>query len=56
MANFRKLMAEASDLGVLGRPYPRMQLLSVPEMLEGKRFETPTPLGSATAGQSGLHW
>ena len=35
------LMAEAGDLEVNGFPYPRMQLLSIPEILEGKRFSLP---------------
>ena len=40
--NFRQLMAEAGDLRVGDTLYPRMQLLSIPEILEGKRFESPT--------------
>lgn len=51
MQNFRKLMAEAGDLDVLGRPYPRMQLLAVPEILDGQRFDTPTALGRGTTNQ-----
>ena len=39
--NFRRFMADADDLDVLGMQYPRMQMLTVPEILEGKRFETP---------------
>ena len=51
IANFRKLMAEAGDLDILGKPYARMQILSVPEILAGKRFDTPTPLGRAADNQ-----
>ena len=40
--NFRQFMAEAGDLQVGDTPYPRLQLLSIPEILEGKRFNTPT--------------
>ena len=47
LANFQRLMGEAGDLEIRGaaRPYPRMQILSVPEILEGKRFDTPMPMG-----------
>ena len=54
MRNFRALMAESGDLEVLGKPYSKMQLLSVPEILAGKRFNTPTPLGRATTNQPDL--
>ena len=49
MRNFQELMAEAGDLEIehSARPYPKIQILSVPEILEGKRFETPTPMGKA---------
>ena len=40
--NFRRLMAEAGDLDVLGVKYPRMQMLTVPAILAGERFSTPT--------------
>ena len=54
-ANFTRLAGEAGDLDVLGKPYPRMQiLLSDPEILAGKRFQTPTPLGRATSAQPDL--
>ena len=39
--NFKKLMAGAGDLEVHGMHYPRMQILTVEEILEGKRFSTP---------------
>ncbi len=41
-ANFKREMATAGDLEVNGVLYPRMQMLTVPEILEGKRFETPS--------------
>ena len=44
-ANFARKMASAGDLAVLGRAYPRMQLLTVPEILAGKRFDTPSVVG-----------
>lgn len=47
--NFRRFMADAGDLEIRGMPYPRMQILTVEEILEGKRFYTPT-----VAGRQGL--
>ena len=45
--NFARFMAEAGDLEVAQHmnPYPRMQLLTVPDILEGKRFRTPGAVG-----------
>jgi len=43
--NFRKFMAEAGDLDVLGIQYPRLQMLTAEEILEGKRFHTPGAVG-----------
>ena len=40
--NFHQEMAQAGDLDVSGIYYPRMQILTVPEILEGKRFQTPS--------------
>jgi site-specific DNA-methyltransferase (adenine-specific) len=40
--NFRQFMAEAGDLRVDDTLYPRLQMLSIPELLDGKRFKTPT--------------
>ena len=39
--NFRQFMEEAGDLSVSDTLYPRMQMLSIPEILDGKRFATP---------------
>ena len=44
----RNFIREAADLkpaNILGIDYPRMQILTVAEILEGKRFETPTVAG-----------
>ena len=56
MSNFQKLISEAGDMDVQNsaRPYPRIQILSVPEILEGKRFDTPTPMGKAQSPQANL--
>lgn len=45
MQNFREFMAQAGDLDEKGVPYARMQILTVDEILEGKRFMTPSPRG-----------
>ena len=44
-ANFEKEMATAGDLDVNGVLYSRMQLLTVEEILDGKRFHTPGAVG-----------
>ena len=51
--NFHKWAAAAGDLDIehAVRRYPRMQILSVPEILEGGRFQTPTPMGTTETGQ-----
>ena len=43
--NFNREMATAGDLDVNGVLYPRMQMLTVPAILEGKRFHTPGVFG-----------
>ena len=43
--NFQRLIAEAGMLDIMGKDYPKMQLLSVPEILEGWRFNTPGAVG-----------
>lgn len=53
-ASFRATMAAAGDIDVMGKPYPRMQCLSVEEILAGRRFATPTPLGRASTNQAAL--
>jgi len=40
--NFLQEMAAAGDMEEYGTTYPRMQLLTVDEILEGKRFRTPS--------------
>ena len=40
--NFRREMAAAGELEHLGKRYARMQMLTVREILEGKRFATPS--------------
>ncbi len=43
--NFRKFMADAGDMDVLGMKYARMQMLTVRDILDGKRFHTPGAVG-----------
>ena len=43
--NFAKFMGGAGTLEIMGIEYPRMQILSVREILDGKQFKTPTVSG-----------
>ena len=43
--NFTRFTADAGSLDILGIEYPRMQMLTVGEILDGKRFKTPTVQG-----------
>ena len=45
LKSFHKLMAETGDLNVFGKPFARMQILTVEEILNGARFNTPFPQG-----------
>ena len=43
--NFNRFMASAGHVEIKGKAYPRMQVLSVADILDGKGFDTPTRLG-----------
>ena len=43
--NIRRFMADAGDLDVMGVKYPRMQALTIADILDGKRFHTPSVAG-----------
>ena len=43
--NFKRCMAQAGDLEERNIPYPRMQMLSVEEIFDGRRFNTPSVAG-----------
>ena len=43
--NFRKEMADAGVVELWGNEYDAMQMLTVQELLDGKRFQTPTVMG-----------
>ena len=47
--NVRRFMADAGDLDVMGVKYARMQVLTVADILEGKRFHTPGVAGRGLA-------
>lgn len=49
-ANFGREMAAAGDLDVFGVLYPRMQMLTAQEILDGKRFKTPGAVGRVDQG------
>ena len=53
-ANFKREMGEAGDLDVNGVLYPRMQMLTVPEILNGKRFHTPSVARGKVMAQPAL--
>ena len=53
--NFKQEMAQAGDLDVMGVPYPRMQMLTVAQILEGKRFATPSVARAKAEGAPRLH-
>ena len=46
--NFNRFMADAGTIELWGNEYPRMQLLTIAEILEEKRFATPTVVGRHT--------
>ena len=46
--NFDRFMADAGTLEILGIEYPKMQMLTVGQILDGERFKTPTVAGRYT--------
>jgi hypothetical protein len=49
LANWRSFMASAGDLEVHGKPYPKMQVRTVAEILAGKLFDTPSAVGRGSS-------
>ena len=47
--NIRRFMADAGDLDVMGVKYPWMQVMTVADILDGKRFHTPSVAGRGIA-------
>lgn len=52
--NFDKFMRQVGTEIIDGRTYPKLQMLSVPEILEGRRFNMPLPLGRTPSLQGEL--
>lgn len=48
--NFNLKMALAGEIEIEGRSYPRMQMLTVREILDGARFAMPSPAGRSDSG------
>ena len=52
--NFHREMAQAGDIEIGQKAYPRMQMLIVKEIFEGKLFETPNARGKHSKVQHSL--
>ena len=52
--NFKREMVRAGHITIRGRDFPKMQLLTVEELLDGKRFDTPPVLGRQQKAQQQL--
>ena len=52
--NFKREMVRAGHITIRGRDFPKMQLMTVEELLEGKRFDTPPVLGRQQKAQQQL--
>ena len=48
-ANFGSFMAQAGTVSAYGRTFDRMQLLTVAEILDGNRFDTPAAAARGAA-------
>jgi len=44
-------MAESGDVDIMCTPYPKLQMLSIDEILEGQRFNTPGVVGRGVGAQ-----
>ncbi len=49
LSNWASIIASAGELEVHGRMYPKMQVLTVEEILEGKSFDTPSVVGRGSS-------
>ena len=56
MKNFKQTMALAGDVEIGGKTYPKMQMLTVSEILEGARFNMPSPAGRSDTGYDSDLW
>ena len=44
--SFRRLIVETGDVPIKQATYPRLQMITVPDILEGKRLDTLGAVGS----------
>jgi len=54
--NFQREMAQAGRVTLRGRDYPKMQLLTAQDLLDGTLFDTPPPLGRKQESQQRLRF
>ncbi len=52
LPNFDDVCRDYGDIEINGKPYPRLQILTVPEILEGKSFKVPGVLGNMHVAQA----
>ncbi|MYI83195.1 MAG: hypothetical protein F4056_07880 [Chloroflexi bacterium] len=52
--NFARFMGEAGTVEIMGNEYPRMQIMTIGELLDGRRFNTPTVAGQRTQLQPAI--
>ena len=52
--NFKREMVRVDHITIRGRKFAKMQLITVEELLEGKRFDTPPVLGCSQDAQQRL--
>lgn len=53
LKNFKQTMAMAGDIEIDGKVYPRRQLLTVNEIINGAKFNMPSPAGHTGTGYEG---
>ncbi len=53
LKNFKQTLAMAGDIEIDGKVYPRRQLLTVNEIINGAKFNMPSPAGHTGTGYEG---
>lgn len=53
LKNFKQTMAMAGDIEIAGRWYPKLQMLTVNEIINGAKFNVPSPAGHTGTGYEG---
>lgn len=51
--NFQQTMAMAGDIEIDGKAYPRIQHLTVNQIVNGAKFDLPSPVGHTGTGYEG---